>query len=138
MSGHPAPDADGDPSVECGGAHQLHDVMVRRVHHRHSVDAEDFITGAEATVNVGRTARNDVADRHLRSFFRSAHDPESESRLVAQQRHVHFHPLAGIERQWVVGRSSGRPDVLTHGCRVGWIQVVVVVFVCCVSGCWMH
>ena len=143
MSRHPAPDADGDPSVEGGSAHELDDVVVRRVHHRHSVDAEDLIAGAEAPVDIGGSARNDVADRDLGSFLRASDDAEPESRLVAQERHVHLHPLARVERQRVAGRSSGRPDVLADvladGRRAGWVQgLVVVVFVCGVSGCWMH
>ena len=109
MVRYPAADRDGHAAVESRGAHQLDDVVVRRVDDRHHIDGQNFITGSESPVQIGRSARNDVADGHLGPFFRSADNPEAETRFVSQQSHVHLHPLARRRCCRIVGRWRRRP-----------------------------
>ncbi len=104
MEGYPAPNRDGNSAVESGRAHQLDDVVVRCVNDRHQIDGQDFVTGSEPAVEIGRSARNYVPDRDLRPFFRAADDAEAETRFVPQERHVHFHPLAGRRQRLLTQR----------------------------------
>lgn len=82
MVGHPSPDRNGNSAIECGGSHQLDDVVVRRVDDRHHVDGQDFVTGPQSSVQIGCTTRNDVTDRDLRPFLSPANDPEAEPGFV--------------------------------------------------------
>lgn len=65
MHGNPPPDPDSHASVDSGLAHQLHHMVMRRVHHRLSVHAQDFVSGAKTSVEISSAARYNVSNGNL-------------------------------------------------------------------------
>lgn len=45
--------------------HQLHYMVMRRVHDALSIDGHDQIAGAESIIEIGRSTRNDMTNRNL-------------------------------------------------------------------------
>ena len=62
--------AQGDDPSQRALPHDLHHLPVRRPDHRHIVHRYDFISGAQPSVQVSRSVRDDVTHRYLKSSHR--------------------------------------------------------------------
>jgi hypothetical protein len=53
------------PSILCRRYHQLHYVMVRRIHDAFTVHGHNQITGIQSAIEIGRSTGNNMTNRDL-------------------------------------------------------------------------